>query len=202
MIVERPIGSVGDKEYEGAVLDFVEIEWFNTHKKIDRKTSRGGLEIGLRMDAETARRGWRQGDVLCRAAGGVVIAVEIPPCRCIAVGGGGMGDTDGIGGTDGAGGAPDRRRLARLCYEIGNRHAPFFYDEDGDGFLLPYDEPMKVMLEKLGAAVDVRQARLLAENRVSSASAHDGGHSHGHSHSHSHGENGGGHTHTHDHSET
>jgi urease accessory protein UreE len=88
--------------------------------------------------------------------------------------------------------------LARLCYEVGNRHAAFYYDERGDGFLLPYDEPMKVMLEKLGFDTNITQARLLPENRVSSPTGHGDGHEHGHSHAHEHGHSRA-HSHTHEH---
>ena len=37
---------------------------------------------------------------------------------------------------------------AKVCYEIGNRHAPLFWGEN-DTFITIYNEPMLVMLQKI-----------------------------------------------------
>jgi urease accessory protein len=176
MIVEQSLGNIDEPRFSGLARDYLDIEWFNINKRIDRKNSRGGIDVGLRMDDETFRRGWRQGDVIW-ADEKSLIAIEILPCRCILIKG-----------------VSEPARLARLGYEIGNRHAPFFFDESAGEFLLPYDEPTLRLLEKLGFKPELGEARLHPELRLSAAAA--AGHAHS-GHDHSHGEHG----HSHDHGE-
>jgi urease accessory protein len=171
MIIENLQGRLGDAAFEGLAVDRADIEWHDAHRKIARLTTRNGLELGLRFSEETARRGLRQDDVLY-SDGVTVAAVNIIPCVCISVE------------------AASREDLVKLCYEAGNRHCPFFYGENGDGFLLPYDAPVFALLEKLGFKPRQAAARLLPERRISGASGghgHDHGYAPGHAHEHDHG---------------
>ena len=63
--------------------------------------------------------------------------------------------------------------VAKVCYEIGNRHAPLFYGHDDFSFVTPYDEPMLVMLKKMHG-IDVERAveKLDFEHRVSASIHH------------------------------
>ncbi|MDR1059988.1 MAG: hypothetical protein LBL83_01980 [Clostridiales bacterium] len=121
MIIEKALGKLGDAAFAGRAADVLDIEWFNAHKKIDRRTTRGGKDVGIRLDGRAAQRGLSQGDVVFDGGGGSgddIITVNIIPCECIAVR------------------ARSTAQLVRLCYEIGNRHAPFFYgDGDSEGEL-------------------------------------------------------------------
>ena len=59
---------------------------------------------------------------------------------------------------------------AKVCYEIGNRHAPLFYGNDEYTFITPYDEPMMVMLSKLhGITVQQKTMTLNFEHRICAA---------------------------------
>jgi urease accessory protein len=168
MLVEHRLGHIDDTAFAALERDYLDIEWFNVNKKIDRRSSRSGVDVGIRMDEETFRRGWRRGDVVY-ADNRTCIAVDILPCPCISVKG-----------------VSETRRLVRLGYETGNRHAPFFYGEEPDEFLLPYDEPMKLLLEKLGYAPKIRETRLLPENRISAADSHHHDHHDHQEHEHGH----------------
>ena len=50
--------------------------------------------------------------------------------------------------------------VAKVCYEIGNRHAPLFWgDQEREPLSLLYNEPMKVMLDKLhGVSTEVKDS--------------------------------------------
>jgi urease accessory protein len=157
MIIEELAGRLSEKRFAGLEVDYVDIEWQNAHKKIARVVTRGGLELGLRLSEETARLGLRQDYVVC-ADEKTVVAVNILPCECISVK------------------VDDLSDLVRLCYEIGNRHAPFFYGEGMRRFLLPYDGPMFAMVEKQGLSPEVVVARLSPERRISGAHGHGHGH--------------------------
>jgi urease accessory protein len=160
ILVENVVGSAGESRFSGREPDYLDIEWHNTRKKVDRRNSRSGADVGIRMGE--ALRGLRQGDVVY-ADERMVLLVNIIPCPCLSL-------------------KPtaDAAELIRVGYEIGNRHAPLFHGEEPGELLLPFDEPMKQMLEKMGCAVQVKEARLLPENRVSAARGFDGGHGHHH----------------------
>ena len=155
MIIEKVLGKLEDAVFSDRIVDMLDIDWYNASKRIDRKTTRGGKDVGIRMDHHTSHTGFTQGDVLYDD-GKEVIAVNIIPCACIHV---------KIG---------NNSELAKLCYEVGNRHAPFYYGDNESEFLTPYEEPMKLMITELGLTPEKIEARLLPEKKVSS--------SHGHSH--------------------
>lgn len=157
MIIEKILGNAREERFAGLVKDYLQIEWYNTHKKIDRKKTQSGMEVGIRMAHDLSHRGFRQGDVVWQD-GEKIVVIEILPCRCISVK------------------AESRPQLIKLCYEIGNRHAPFFTGREEGEFLVPYDKPIQVMLEKLGLKTGEKEALLLPEHRISS--------SHGHTHAH------------------
>ena len=100
-------------------------------EKIHKKTTDHGTELGIRMDDSILTRGLYQGDVLY-ADDEKIIAVNTPPCEVIR-----------ISLTPG-----HEKQAAKVCYEIGNRHAPLFWGED-DTFITIYNEPMLIMLQKI-----------------------------------------------------
>ena len=61
---------------------------------------------------------------------------------------------------------------AKVCYEIGNRHAPLFWGEN-DTFITIYNEPMLVMLQKIhGVQAEKEVLKLDFDKRIS-ASIHN-----------------------------
>lgn len=173
MIVSKPIGTLADAAFQNKTVDYLDFEWYIVHKAIERRKTRGGMDIGIRMDDATKMRGFHQDDVLY-ADDDSIVCVNILPCDCIAVR------------------VQTYAQAVKLCYEIGNRHAPLFYGEDDHEFLTPYEAPMMVLIEKLGLHPVARQGRLIPSQRISSAQGH--GHAHSHSHTHEHSR-----SHTHDH---
>lgn len=96
--------------------DLLLLEWFETTKKIMRRHTQGGREIG-----------WRglpllnDGDVLWMDDT-TAIVVRIPPAPAIVLTPATMQD------------------MATICYEIGNKHLPLFL-QDAD-VLVPFEEPL------------------------------------------------------------
>ena len=140
MICEKILGMLDELDVAGKTVEYVEIEWHEAFKKIHKKTTDTGREVGIRMDDSVLTEGLYEGKVIYMDDG-LVIAVHTPPCEVIRV-------------TV----KPDHRFMAaKVCYEIGNRHAPLFYGEDEYTFITPYNEPMLQMLSGLhGVAFDRR----------------------------------------------
>jgi urease accessory protein len=160
MVVETLLGNVNDVEFKGLELRHVSFDWFECAKRLHRKAASDGTDIIIRLDHHAAHRGLYQGDVLARE-GNVVYAVDILPCECIAVT------------------VHDSKRLAKLCYEIGNRHAPLFYGDSDNAFVTPFDKPMADMIERLGYKYEVKQVKLSGSDAISASMS-----SYSHSHSH------------------
>lgn len=62
---------------------------------------------------------------------------------------------------------------AKVCYEIGNRHAPLFWGDESGTFITVYNEPMMQMLSKIhGVKVEKKMEKLDFDRRIS-ASIHN-----------------------------
>jgi urease accessory protein len=57
--------------------------------------------------------------------------------------------------------------MAYVCYEIGNKHLPLFYDKDE--LLVPYDAPVFRMLEASGFNPVRQQRKLLSQLKTTVA---------------------------------
>ncbi|HIV24520.1 MAG TPA: urease accessory protein UreE [Candidatus Scatomonas pullistercoris] len=152
MICEKIIGKLDSQKVSGKKVEYVDIDWDDAFKKIHKKTTDAGTELGIRMDDSVLTRGLQEGDILFEDADRV-IAVRIPPCEVIRVRV-----------------APDHGFMAaKVCYEIGNRHAPLFYGKDAYSFITPYNEPMLQMLSKLhGVTAKRAREKLDFDRRISS----------------------------------
>lgn len=159
-------GSIREKGFDGLSIDYVDIYWYDSGKRIQKLVTNKGINIGIRLDSDNLTRGLLQGDVL-EVIDGEAIVVNILEEKCITV----M--------------ANDLKTVAKVCYEIGNRHSPLFYSDDYSELVLPYDEPMLEMLKKLEVEADVKMMKIHRDKSISSVNTSHS-HDHGHSHSHDH----------------
>ena len=157
MICEKILGKLTDDEFTGKNVDYVDFQWDEAFKKLHRKVSRGGVDVGINMDDTVLTRGLLQDDVLS-VEGDTVIAVNIEEAEAIKI----MVEEGNIG------------TVAKVCYEIGNRHAPLFRGEDAFTFFTPFNGPMLAMIDKIpGLSTDVVEEKFDFETRIpSSVSSH------------------------------
>ena len=125
MICEKVLGKLGDPQFAGRKVDYVDVEWHEAFSRLHRKKSSEGEDVGIRMEHEVLHRGLRQDDVIY-ADDQKVIAVNIPPCQAIR-----------------AEVRKDHpRQIAKLCYEVGNTHTSMFRGEDDFVFYAPYHQAL------------------------------------------------------------
>ena len=129
MLVEKVLGNISDDQFKNKNIDYVDIEWHEAFKKLHKKISQTGIEVGIKLDNDILTRGLRQGDVLA-IDNDNVIAVNIPKDKALVVK------------------VNDVHLVPKVCYEIGNRHATLFEGNNHNEFITIYNEPMKEMLEK------------------------------------------------------
>ena len=150
MLIEKIIGNINDKQFEGKNIDYIDIEWHEAFKKLHKKTTQSGIEVGIKLDNDILTRGLRQGDVLAISEG-TVIAVNIPKDKALVVK------------------VNDNHLVPKVCYEIGNRHATLFEGDTHNEFITIYSEPIKEMLEKIGVNVTVEDIQFDFDKSISSS---------------------------------
>jgi len=138
MLIQEKIGRVGSFAIEGREIDPLQLEWYETGKRVMRKQTFGRRDVALRFLNESPAL--TEGDVLY-ADERVIIVVEIVPCDVMVIR---MGSLAAV---------------AAVCYEIGNRHLPLFIEE---GVLLaPFEEPLYRWLGASGFDVSREERKLL-----------------------------------------
>lgn len=124
MIAEKVIGNLTGFDLAGRQVDPVKIEWYELDKKLLRKATASGEEIGIRVQESL-----HDGDILFTDDKRIVsVDVQATDLTCITV--------------------KDMKSMGRLCFELGNRHLSLSIEE-GE-VRVPYDEPTFQYLEKLG----------------------------------------------------
>lgn len=141
MLCESILGKLSEKQFQNFIVDYVDIDWYEIHKKLHRKKTRSGKEIGILLDEHKHSEGLSQDDVLF-CDGNTAVAVNIKQCAVIIFY------------------IEDSSLLPKVCYEIGNKHAPLFFGEDTGQFLTVYDGPVLEMLEKLGVRAEIVTGQL------------------------------------------
>ena len=125
MIITSVIRSISSQEESIKSIDYLELEWYETTKRIQRQITQNGKEIALRFMGVTMRL--KDGDVLLEDSDEIIV-VRIKPCRAICVS------------------PKDNTEMAKLCFELGNKHLPIFLQEGK--VLLPFEQSTYNWLEK------------------------------------------------------
>jgi urease accessory protein len=141
MIVSEVIGNINHADMSKLHIDYVDLEWYELNKKLLRKVSENNHDVQIKLGSNQSTL--TEGDVLF-ADDKMAVVVRVIACECIAI------DTH------------DAQDMARICYEIGNRHAPLFFDEtQSNRLLLPMDKPLLAMLQKMHCHTKITHEKLI-----------------------------------------
>ncbi len=145
MIAEHVLGNLHHYDTKGKPVDYVEIDWFETDKKLLRKTTQSGEDIGIKLHAHSTTHchggaehthmvdaKLQDGDILFED-NDRIIAVKIKEGKLIVAQ------------------VFSQAEMGRLCFELGNRHLSLSISE-GE-VRLAYDAPTFDYLKKLGFQV-------------------------------------------------
>lgn len=133
MIIQQKLGNIGTINISKKNIDRVQLEWFETSKRILHKTTVGGIAISMKFLKENQQL--TEGDILFEDDH-TIIVVEIKLCDAIIVK------------------PKSMQEMASICYEIGNKHLPLFYYHDE--LLIAFEKPLYNLLVSSG--YDVQQA--------------------------------------------
>ncbi|HEY4150114.1 MAG TPA: urease accessory protein UreE [Chitinophagaceae bacterium] len=148
MLIQQKAGVLGNISLNGRLIDWLYLEWHETNKRILRKRTASGREIALRFLQENPALA--ENDVLYQDDQSLIV-VSISPCDTIVV----------------KPGSP--YEMASVCYEIGNKHLPLFY-ESGE-LLVPYEDPLFRLLAA-GGFNPAREKRKLLQPLKTTVAAH------------------------------
>lgn len=164
-IIEQIYGKLDELQAKGEIdkqqIDYVSLQWFESERHILRKTTQQKREIAFRLLKEGQRLSHQDVVFLSQE---LVIVIDIIPSEVIVLSPKTLPD------------------MARACYEIGNKHAPLFLDDEE--LLLPYDKPMFEWLVAAGFQPYQDQRRLSQALRANSAQGHYHHHGDGQWHQH------------------
>jgi urease accessory protein len=155
MLVQQKEGNIATTDIGIKAIDYLDLEWYETRKRIMHKRTRSGVEVAIKFLA--GNQNLTQGDILYSNANKVIV-VDIQACDAIII-------------------RPKNMfEMASVCYEIGNKHLPLFYEDDD--VLVAFEAPLFRLLSASG--YDVAQGeRKLTNPLKTTVSAHE--HSNGNS---------------------
>ena len=155
MVVDKVLGNCKDFPIGDRKTEKVFLEWFELDKKLLRKTTEAGEEIGIRLE-EHGHGHLHEGDILYVDTQKVIV-VDLLPCELTVVNVNSM------------------KEMGRLCFELGNRHLSLAITDTQVS--VPYDEPTFSYLVKLGFTPE-RVTEKFSHFTV----CHAHGHTHTHAH--------------------
>lgn len=137
MLVQQKMGNINSSSVKKDI-DWLDLEWHEANKRILHKKTRAGREITMKFLKEN--QNLTQGDILYEDAKTIVV-IDIQPCETIVI-------------------KPKNNfEIAAICYEIGNKHLPLFFQEDE--LLIAYEAPLFNLLTSLGYEVKKQNSKLI-----------------------------------------
>ncbi len=157
MIIKEIVGNKSNISLDGLEIDFLELEWFETSKRIQNKVTNSGTKIAIKFLKEGQRLS--QDDVLFKDNKKAIV-IDIRECEAIMVE------------------PTSLLEMGTLCYEVGNKHVPIFIQDNQ--VLIPFEEPLFRWLSASGYR-PVKEMRQLKSRLKSTDSSHEHTHVHRHS---------------------
>lgn len=130
----------------------VDLEWFETNKRIQHKVAQDGTELRLKFLNENPNL--KHGEILYQDEKSNY-SVNILPCECLVI-------------------IPKNNfETASICYEIGNKHLPLFYENEA--LLVPFEKPLFRQLTAMGFEVRQEERALLTPLKTTVSPHEDSG---------------------------
>jgi urease accessory protein len=143
MLIQQKKGNLATIISNNRCIDWLQLEWYETSKRILRKQTQAGNDIALKFLEKNPML--TQDDVLYEDDA-FIIAVDILPCEVLVVQ------------------PANLFEMASVCYEIGNKHLPLFFEKEE--LLVPFEMPLFRLLSTQGYAIKQDKRKLLQPLRT------------------------------------
>ena len=151
MVVKEKIGNLELFAVNNRNIDYVLLDWFETNKRILHKKTIAGRDVSMKFLNENPQL--TVGDIIYEDDFSL-IAIDIKECDTIIIRPRSM------------------HEMAAICYEIGNKHLPLFFQDDE--VLVAYEAPLFKLLVAGGYVVEQANKKLLLPLRTSVVPHGDG----------------------------
>ncbi|MEO6522776.1 MAG: urease accessory protein UreE [Mucilaginibacter sp.] len=155
MLIKEKIGNLNSIAIGDQTIDWLDLQWYEANKRIMHKRSQSGSEVVMKFMNES--QNLTQGDILYHDDE-TIIAVNILACEVLII-------------------KPKNMfEMASICYEIGNKHLPLFYQDEE--VLVAFDAPLFRLISSSGYEAEKGERKLINPLRTSvSAHSHASGNS-------------------------
>ncbi|MBC7886851.1 MAG: urease accessory protein UreE [Ferruginibacter sp.] len=148
MLVKEKIGNINFFAINNRKIDNLLLEWYETNKRILHKKTISGREVVMKFLNENQQL--TEGDIIYEDDFNIVV-IEIKECDAMTI-------------------RPKTMfEMAAVCYEIGNKHIPVFYQDDE--ILVAFEAPLFRLLGSAGYEVS-REKRKLVNPLKTTVSPH------------------------------
>jgi urease accessory protein len=148
MLVQQKQGNLNSFDPGSRIIDRLPLEWYEANKRILHKRTESGKDVIMKFLGES--QNLTQDDILYFDEE-MVITIDILPCDSIII-------------------RPKNMfEMASVCYEIGNKHLPLFFNEDE--VLVVFEQPLFHLLSASGYEVG-RESRKLINPLKTTVAAH------------------------------
>lgn len=138
MIIHEAIGNIQQTRIEDKIIDFLDLEWYETSRRIQRKKTRAGKDIAIKFLKDKQRI--IDGDILFMDDN-TAIVVNVLPTKSIIL------EPQSI------------TEMSAVCHDIGNKHLPLYFQE---GILfMPFELTIFNWLQSNGFNPIVKEEKLL-----------------------------------------
>ena len=138
MLVKEKIGNLELFAVNNRNIDYVLLDWYETNKRILHKKTLSGREIVMKFLNENPQLG--VGDIVYEDDFSL-IAIDIKECGAIVIRPASMYE------------------MAAVCYEIGNKHLPLFYQDEE--IVVAYEAPLFALLTAGGYNIEQAKRKLI-----------------------------------------
>ena len=138
MLVKEKIGNLELFAINNRNIDYVLLDWYETNKRILHKKTILGRDISMKFLNENPQLG--VGDIVYEDDFSL-IAIDIKECDAIVIRPASMYE------------------MAAVCYEIGNKHLPLFYQDEE--IVVAYEVPLFALLSAGGYNIEQAKRKLI-----------------------------------------
>jgi urease accessory protein len=138
MLIKEKIGNINFFAINNRKIDYLQLEWHETSKRILHKKTMGGIQVAMKFLNENQQL--TEGDIIYEDDFNIIM-IEIKVCDALVI-------------------KPKTMyAMAAVCYEIGNKHIPVFYQQDE--ILVPFEAPLFKLLVSAGYDVTQENRKLI-----------------------------------------
>jgi urease accessory protein len=138
MVIKQKLENINSIQINNLTIDYLQIYWYETNKRILHKKTNAGIDVVMKFLNENQQL--TNGDIVYKDDTTIVV-IDVIDCEAIVI-------------------QPKTMyEMASICYEIGNKHLPLFFEKDA--LLIPFEQPIFKLLTAQGYDVKVEKRKLL-----------------------------------------